>query len=79
MIDDRAAIFLSGAPRGSPVVRLNDNTDVGQALLRVAADTSATFGAQQPWKAGDRIAIALTDWHPTQTEYHTIVACLMLW
>jgi hypothetical protein len=89
VVENGGALYLSGAPRRRPVVRLDADADVGTTRLMIsgaegvdiaAAAADATNGdagqqqqPQQPWKVGDRVAIAPTDFDPAQTEYHTII------
>jgi len=83
MVESGGALFLSGAPRVKPVTRLAANADAGQTILQVSdADivTAESDGPTlqneqfvQPWRTGDRVAIAPTDWQSDQTEYGTIV------
>jgi hypothetical protein len=78
MVESSGALFLSGAPRVRPVTRLAEHAEAGQAILRVLnADvilsSKVTSTTHQPWRIGDRVVIAPTDWASDQTEYGTIV------
>lgn len=82
-IESGGALFLSGASRVRPVTRLAADLRAGDAALRVSdsdifipfsqAGADASLKPTQGWRAGDRLAIAPTGKHPTQTEYGTVV------
>jgi hypothetical protein len=84
MVESGGGLFLSGASRVRPSTRLAVHAEVGQTVLRVSdADivlagggngaTKAALRFAQPWRVGDRVAIAPTDWPSDQTEYGIIV------
>jgi len=82
MVESGGALFMSGAPRVKPVTRLTANVEVGQTILQVSdADiaegpTRQIVKLSQPWRVGDRVAIAPTDLQSDQTEYGTIVGIM---
>lgn len=77
MVESGGALFLSGAPRVRPVTRLAEHAKAGQSVLRVSDPdvvlSSNGSAVSQPWRVGDRVVIAPTDWPSDQTEYSTIV------
>jgi hypothetical protein len=79
MVESGGALFLSGTPRVRPVTRLAAHAEAGQSILRVSdpgivlAQGTSKDTTAQPWRVGDRVAIAPTDWPSDQTEYGTII------
>jgi hypothetical protein len=77
MVESGGALFLSGAPRVRPLTRLAAHAESGQNILRVSDPdvllSSKGSATSQPWRIGDRVVIAPTDWPSDQTEYGTIV------
>jgi cell surface hyaluronidase len=60
------SLELYGASRGQPWTRLNATANVGATTLQLEAGHG--------WAAGDRIAIASTDYNPNQAEEVVITA-----
>jgi hypothetical protein len=78
MVEDGGGLFLHGASRVVPVVRLDEDANVGQTRLSGSASTAimddvAASVSSSSWRVGDRVVIAPTDWHPDHAEYHTIL------
>ena len=74
LVRDGGALYLSGSVRAPAITRLAVHARPGDTSIVVsdAAVASSPWG----WQPGDLIAIAPTDYAPSQTEFRTVVEVL---